>query len=162
MPKYYVETPASGVATNPDRKKAVAAYLRKHTVPSGQGFYIVRKPLHVYKQAWSGGKRAIVNLIIPEGASVYCPSPDGDSEASRKCRASNAVVRSVWRASGERLSSGRHYAWEEVDSAVSSYYNSFWYSKGAKVYPAMGFCLNPESCASGIHFFFDYVDAIHY
>ena len=74
------------------------------------------------------------------------------SATSRKCRASKAVVIAVYDKDGN-----------EIDSAVSNYYNTFVYRTGETVEPANGFDDNRwDECAPGIHFFITREEAENY
>ena len=87
----------------------------------------------------------IVKLLIPADAKR-------SSATSRKCRASKAVVIAVYDKDGN-----------EIDSAVSNYYNTFVYRTGETVEPANRFDDNRwNECAPGIHFFITREEAENY
>ena len=87
----------------------------------------------------------IVKLLIPADAKR-------SSATGRKCRASKAVVIAVYDKDGN-----------EIDSAVSNYYNTFVYHKGETVEPVNGFDDNRwNECAPGIHFFITRKEAENY
>lgn len=96
--------------------------------------------------AWkkcAGG--TIVKLLIPADAKR-------SSATGRKCRASKAVVIAVYDKDGN-----------EIDSAVSNYYNTFVYRKGETVEPVNEFDDNRwNECAPGIHFFVTREEAKNY
>ncbi len=86
-----------------------------------------------------------VQLLIPADAKR-------SSATGRKCRASKAVVVAVYDKDGN-----------EIDSAVSKYYNTFVYRTGETVEPVNGFDDNRwNECASGIHFFITREEAENY
>lgn len=87
----------------------------------------------------------IVKLLIPADEKR-------SSATSRKCRASKAVVIAVYDKDGN-----------EIDSAVSNYYNTFVYRTGETVEPANKFDGNRwNECAPGIHFFITREEAENY
>lgn len=96
--------------------------------------------------AWekcAGG--TIVQLLIPADAKR-------SSATSRRCRASKAVVIAAYDKDGN-----------EIDSAVSNYYNTVVYRTGETVEFANGFDDNRwNECAPGIHFFITREEAENY
>lgn len=94
------------------------------------------------------GDQVIAELLIPENAE-RC------SAATKKCRASEAKVIHLYNAkTGETVDDIKAY---------STYTPSFEYEVGKTVKPKWGFDRNRwRECASGIHFFLTYQEALNY
>jgi hypothetical protein len=138
--------------------RALRDYFMEHVKETAQCcFYTVRQPLPVFKKAMVFDDlriRAIVNLLVPVGATVFADSQAFDrvsGRTQRKMRASAASVHSIATLDGRPMS-----------RAVSWYDPGFHYIPGDKLAPRLQFCQLEERCGSGIHFFLNVRDALEY
>jgi len=109
----------------------------------------------VYKKAWLYTaeqrfyEKVVVELKILEGISRYIT--DG------KCRAAEAVVSKYFTLDHEEIQI------EPAQTVLSFYDNSFIYpAVGKTVFPKLCFSQEQKTCASGIHFFRTFEEAVDY
>ena len=89
----------------------------------------------------------ICELFIPKSAKR-------SSSTTRKCRADKAKVVAFYTLEGKKI---------EVEKAVSSHNNNFIYKVGETVTPEEPFDEDRwNECASGIHFFMSFQEAVNY
>lgn len=120
----------------------------KHLIPlvcPSHGSFTAFKKVYT-----KNGSPIIAKLTIPARA-------ERSSSTGRKCRASEAKVMGFYDLEGKRLSK------EEVPYACSIYARKFRYYVGKTVYPKNSFDDDRwEECASGIHFFVTFQEAVEY
>lgn len=138
---------------------------------------VTHTPLKVFKVVKArNGEKAIANLIIPAGATIYAREPwnhsDSDmwspnSRAQRKMRASEAYVHSIYTRGQSRAAFDCGWVRtidqegvRQIQRAVSLHNESFAYVTGRHVKPEFKFSMTDSVCESGIHFFFNLEDAL--
>jgi hypothetical protein len=143
-------------------------YFLEHVVPldkyghrllTRDCFWMVTKDLRVFK---STANSTITALTIPAGAFIFAPRAvlSGASRDDRKMRANMAIVHSIYSTGTSNLV-GDHFG-APRKSASSRYSYSFPYAPGETVKPVYRFGLECTQCASGIHFFLNFNDALRY
>ncbi len=129
-------------------------------VANGGGIFIADRDVIVYKkvavvQSFDGDydpadedatikEYGIAKLWIPEGTKVFL--------GETVCRASLVEVLEII-----GLQQGKSF-----DQAWSVYDPDFVYTRFQKAVPTHSFCTKPYTCASGIHFFRTYHEALNY
>jgi len=127
---------------------------------NGGGIFLADRDVIVYKQVaveFQGAddvasedefvdykQYGIAKLWIPEGTKVFL--------GETVCRASLAWVLEII-----GLKEGKSF-----DQAWSVYDPDFVYTRFQKAVPKRSFCTKPYTCASGIHFFRTYHEALNY
>ncbi len=106
----------------------------------------------VWKSARTADGPCIIKLLLRKGTIIY--ENDGDSRERRKCRAAAAHVLEIL----EYVASRRGFV-RKVSEARSRHRPDFLYRLGKAVKPKTNFSMKFESCASGIHYFYNRNDA---
>lgn len=153
----------------------IRKYINDNCTRTSCGFYVVNKPLKVWKKTYTeADHNCVVALEIPVGAKIYAnllakPWVTLTDMDDRKMRASEAIVVKQFRI-GEATGYGKfqgivehkYTGYKEVKHTRSGHNNSFKYKVGETVKPVNGFSLSERICESGIHFFVNLSDALDY
>ncbi len=156
----------------------IRKYINDNCTRTSCGFYVVNKPLKVWKKTYTeADHNCVVALEIPVGAKIYAnlltayyiQGVTKSQIDDRKMRASEAVVVKQFRI-GEANGYGhfqgiverKYTGYKEVKHTRSGHDNSFKYKVGKTVKPVNGFNLDDRICAAGVHFFVNLSDALDY
>lgn len=155
----------------------IRKYINDNCTYTSYGFYVVNKPLKVWKKTYTEADHScVVALEIPIGAKIYAnlltayyQGVTNSQIDDRKMRASEAVVVKQFRI-GEATGYGqfqgiverKYTGYKEVKHTKSGHDNKFKYSVGKTVTPTDGFSLRDRVCESGVHFFVNLSDALDY
>jgi hypothetical protein len=127
------------------------------------GFYVVEKPMQVFKRINFGKDydKAIASMIIPVGERIYVHGEAFTSRSKtwygtsiRKMRCSKAYVYQIADWHGDKLLNCGFSTWNDWGNR-----GMFRYRVGRNVVPRAPFSTEFERCASGIHFFVNLEDA---
>ena len=107
----------------------------------------------------------LLEMLIPAGAKIYAPHTDSTYLAGRKIRVSIAIPLGGWTLIGNGVQKPMMRSEFKIKFdglLLSQHNNSVEYKIGCPVTPKRAFSMRRQSCASGIHGFFDPEDALKY
>jgi hypothetical protein len=133
-------------------------FLEHVTERSKKNFYVVTKPLKVFKKTYSASNDVIVNMIIPVGSIIYVHP----SAFSQFAYATNSVYRKMRTNLAYIQSQYNMHHKKNINNSHSGHRFDFAYVNGQYVKPKYAFSMSNEQCTSGIHFFLNVNDAIRY